>query len=171
MMVVEDPKAVQACPIPSRGVNPRLQRVVDLFAQHSIEFDMLWSRAEAVALESTSVRVAAIDDLIQLKRLAGRPQDLTDIDSSGFAAVGRSTTVSDRRTAGASSWANWKVTWTENRDLLLDATPAATPAQRLAWLEEVLSLAYRAGALDNVVTEEARADGNKPSRDSAKAPR
>ena len=55
-------------------------RVVDLFAQHSIDFDMLWSRAEAVALASTSVRVATIDDLIQLKRLAGRPQDLTDIE-------------------------------------------------------------------------------------------
>ncbi len=45
-------------------------RIVDLFAQHVIDFDMLWSRAEAVALESTSVRIATIDDLIQLKRLA-----------------------------------------------------------------------------------------------------
>lgn len=79
--------------------------------------------------------------------------------------------MTDWRTAGASSWANWKVTWTENRDSLLDATLAATPAQRLAWLEEVLSLAYHAGALDPVVTEEARADGNEPSRNSAKAPR
>jgi hypothetical protein len=33
------------------------------------------------------------------------------------------------------------------RRQLLESTLAATPAQRLAWLEEVLEIAYRAGAL------------------------
>ncbi len=41
----------------------------------------------------------------------------------------------------------WDVTWDANRQALLDATCAATPAQRLAWLEDALRLAYRAGAL------------------------
>ena len=55
-------------------------RAVDVFVEHPIEFEQLWSRAEEVVLESTSVRVASIPDLIQLKRIAGRPQDLADIE-------------------------------------------------------------------------------------------
>ena len=55
-------------------------RAVDIFVENPIEFEQLWSRAEQFALESTSVRVASIPDLIQLKRLAGRPQDLVDIE-------------------------------------------------------------------------------------------
>jgi hypothetical protein len=41
----------------------------------------------------------------------------------------------------------WDATWEGARKQLLKSTLAATPAQRLAWLEEVLELAYRAGAL------------------------
>ncbi len=41
----------------------------------------------------------------------------------------------------------WNATWEGARKQLLRSTLAATPAQRLAWLEEVLELAYRAGAL------------------------
>jgi hypothetical protein len=59
--------------------NPMLE--VDLFAEHPIEFEGLWNRAEIVTLTSTAVRIAAIPDLVHLKRLAGRPQDLTDIEA------------------------------------------------------------------------------------------
>lgn len=41
----------------------------------------------------------------------------------------------------------WDATWEGARQQLLESTLAATPAQRLAWLEEILSIAYRAGAL------------------------
>ena len=41
----------------------------------------------------------------------------------------------------------WDATWAGARKQLLESTLAATPAQRLAWLEEMLELAYRAGAL------------------------
>mgnify|MGYP000902703490 CR=1 FL=1 len=37
--------------------------------------------------------------------------------------------------------------WTADEQNLLAATLAATPAQRLAWLEEALRLAYASGAL------------------------
>ncbi len=53
---------------------------VDLFVEHPIEFDLLWSRAEVTDLGPLSVRIAAIPDLIALKRLANRPQDLIDIE-------------------------------------------------------------------------------------------
>ncbi len=59
--------------------NPMLE--VDLFAEHPIDFDELWGRAAVVHLTHVAVRVASIRDLIHLKRLAGRPQDLADVEA------------------------------------------------------------------------------------------
>lgn len=50
----------------------------------------------------------------------------------------------------------WDATWEGARRQLLISILAATPAQRLAWLEELLELARRAGALDRQL--EARDD-------------
>ncbi len=54
-------------------------REVDLFVESPMEFDGLWNRADLMNLGTVDVRVAAIPDLITLKRMAGRPQDLADI--------------------------------------------------------------------------------------------
>lgn len=59
--------------------NPMLE--VDLFAEHPVDFEELWNRAEIIKLTETEVRIASIRDLIRLKRLAGRPQDLADIEA------------------------------------------------------------------------------------------
>ncbi len=60
--------------------NPMIE--VDLFVEHAVEFEGLWERSKTVRLsEKTEVRVAGIDDLITLKQLAGRPQDLRDIEA------------------------------------------------------------------------------------------
>jgi hypothetical protein len=58
--------------------NPML--IVDLFVEDPIPFEDLWGRSETISLGDTSVRVAAIGDLISMKRRAGRPQDLLDIE-------------------------------------------------------------------------------------------
>ena len=56
-------------------------REVDLFVEHPIDFDELWNRSEIINLSHTVARIASIPDLIRLKRLAGRPQDLADIEA------------------------------------------------------------------------------------------
>ena len=52
----------------------------------------------------------------------------------------------------AESSVPWDATWEGARRQLLESTLAASPAQRLAWLEEVLDFAYRAGALGTTPT-------------------
>lgn len=41
----------------------------------------------------------------------------------------------------------WPVTWEEVKEAELDDALRATPAQRLAWLEEALEFARQAGVL------------------------
>lgn len=54
---------------------------LDIMASVPIGFDELWAEGVDVRLERTTVRVAAIDHLIRMKRDAGRPQDLTDVEA------------------------------------------------------------------------------------------
>jgi predicted nucleotidyltransferase len=58
--------------------NPLL--TVDLFAREPIPFEELWSRADTVTLGGRTIHIASIEDLIRMKRLAGRPQDAVDIE-------------------------------------------------------------------------------------------
>lgn len=58
--------------------NPML--TVDVFVDHPIPFAALRSRAEKVMIDAVPVYICSIDDLIALKQLAGRPQDLIDIE-------------------------------------------------------------------------------------------
>jgi hypothetical protein len=54
--------------------------VVDLLVGQANRVEELMSRATEIELGGGVVRIAAIDDLIAMKRLAGRPQDLLDIE-------------------------------------------------------------------------------------------
>jgi hypothetical protein len=56
-------------------------RAIDVFLEHLLPFEELWARSELKTLRRTYVRIAGIDDLIALKRLAGRPHDLQDVEA------------------------------------------------------------------------------------------
>lgn len=52
---------------------------VDIFVRHPIDFELLYAGSKSVDLGGASIRICGIDHLIELKRRAGRPQDLDDI--------------------------------------------------------------------------------------------
>jgi hypothetical protein len=54
---------------------------IDLFVREPFDFDAVHRRAVRVALDSTTVTVIALDDLVVLKRQAGRARDLEDIEA------------------------------------------------------------------------------------------
>jgi hypothetical protein len=53
---------------------------IDIFVESPIDFAELWRDAIEVPLDGVPLRVASIPHLIALKRIAGRPQDLADIE-------------------------------------------------------------------------------------------
>ncbi len=54
---------------------------VDIFASEPFDFESTYRRAIRVDLGRTEAPVLALNDLIDLKRAAGRPQDLADIEA------------------------------------------------------------------------------------------
>lgn len=55
-------------------------RVVDLLLKPEIPFEELLARSQEACVGEARVKIASLDDLIVLKRHAGRPQDLVDIE-------------------------------------------------------------------------------------------
>ncbi len=60
---------------------------VDIFVAEPLPFEVAYARAIRVPLERTEATLVSLDDLIALKRLAGRPMDLQDI--AGLEALRR----------------------------------------------------------------------------------
>jgi len=52
----------------------------DIFVEAPMPFEELYRRASRAKIGNAEVPIAAIDDLIAMKRAAGRPLDLEDID-------------------------------------------------------------------------------------------
>lgn len=116
---------------------------VDIFVHHPIPFPDLSARAERVVIADVPVYICSIDDLIALKQQAGRPQDLINIE--------KLRRIQEKNVANAKPAPEeehlWPVTWDEVKEAELDDALRATPAQRLARLEEALRLAWKAGAI------------------------
>lgn len=58
--------------------NPLLS--IDLFVKQPISYEELITRAVTMELEGIKVKVCSIDDLITMKKIAGRDKDLADIE-------------------------------------------------------------------------------------------
>lgn len=54
---------------------------VDLFVREPFDFDAAYTSTEEIRLESTIVRVVPRQLLIEMKRRAGRPRDLEDVEA------------------------------------------------------------------------------------------
>ncbi len=54
---------------------------VDLFIEPPLAFGELFGRSEILELENHATRVCSLDDLIDMKRRTGRPQDALDVEN------------------------------------------------------------------------------------------
>jgi hypothetical protein len=54
---------------------------VDLFVEKPFDFEQAYARGVQVSLDTTTATVASLEDLIALKRAAGRPLDLADVQA------------------------------------------------------------------------------------------
>ena len=52
-----------------------------IFVEHPIPFDELWRDSQLMELGTAVVRVASIAHLIEMKRIANRPEDQLDIEA------------------------------------------------------------------------------------------
>lgn len=126
------------------GFRPRAPVDPLAFADPAIRQE--WIRDKGMRVFSLWDPSKAIPDLVHLKRLAGRPQDLADIEALELILRRRENPMSGdggRETPRD----DWGVGWEAHRIHQLTLALRATPAQRLAWLEEAIMLAHRAGAL------------------------
>ena len=116
-------------------------RRVELFVEDA-GFEGLWNRSALVPLAGMQVRVASIDDLVALKRTAGRTQDLADVVALQQLRGLRPDAMSEPiREEG-----DWAVSFeAHQRSQLIQIARETTPAQRLAWLEEMIELARHVG--------------------------
>ena len=62
-------------------LDPGGHLLVDLFVKSPLPFDELYADSKAVRIDRHQVHIASIDHLIDMKRRAGRIQDLADIEA------------------------------------------------------------------------------------------
>ena len=109
---------------------------VDLFIREQADFDAFWARAETKYVDGLPVRTASIEDLLEMKRAAGRPVDREDIERLEQIRTQRRRPPRARDAALDDPWRAG--TWQGMRDAQFHAGLAATPAQRIAELEEMI---------------------------------
>jgi predicted nucleotidyltransferase len=80
---VTDPQLLKRAPLVALITRSGRLDLIDIehLAGAPSSYDQLRTRALVVALEGFQIAVAGLDDLVRMKRAAGRPQDLIDIAS------------------------------------------------------------------------------------------
>jgi hypothetical protein len=125
-------------------VDPDTRRFVDLFTDLPISFSAMHAEGLSVALADTITRVVSIAHLIALKRLTAQPMDRVDIDD--LETILRE--VSRPAPEGPKSQDDWGDLSHEGARLtLLRTTMGWSPAERVRRVEDLIDLAYQAGAL------------------------
>jgi hypothetical protein len=56
------------------------RRTVDLFVEYPVDFEELWRNSVVLDLGDFNLRIASIEHLIAMKKMASRPKDLDDIE-------------------------------------------------------------------------------------------
>ena len=118
---------------------------IDLFIRERPDFEAFWVRAETKHVDGTPVRIASIEDLLEMKRAAGRPGDREDIERLEQILAARRRPPRVRDAALDDPWQT--CTWQGARDAQFRAGLAATPTQRIAELEEMIEF-VREASLD-----------------------
>jgi predicted nucleotidyltransferase len=67
----------------------QIDRQIDVFVDTPIPFETLYAARENVALGGTNAPTASINHLIEMKTIAGRPQDISDIHKLRFLQMQR----------------------------------------------------------------------------------
>jgi hypothetical protein len=114
--------------------------VVDLFLEPPLPFEDLWQRSVVMTMRGVPVRVVMLDDLIELKRRAGRPEDDADI-----ACPHRDQT--DSWGAAVTHEFPHDGRLPPDREALLRTTLALSVDERVGWLEAMIAIAIESGAL------------------------
>ena len=108
---------------------------IDLFIRDRPGFEAFWARAETKHVDEIPVRIASIEDLLAMKRAAGRSGDREDIERLEQILADRRRPPRARDAALDDPWR--ACTWQGARDAQFRAGLAATPAQRIEELEEM----------------------------------
>jgi hypothetical protein len=124
-------------------------REVDLFVEHPMDFDELWQRSVEMDIGKTRVRIASIPDLVHSSDLPDGRRTFK-ISKRWRRSKGAMHPVDDQ------PGDDWECSFEATRKRQLASGSEATPAQRLAWLEEAIALAHASGALPR----RRRADGS-----------
>lgn len=60
---------------------PRFDKTIDVFIKNPIEFEELYKRRISLNVSGLRISLISLDDLITLKKLANRKQDISDIEA------------------------------------------------------------------------------------------
>ncbi|MYD69207.1 MAG: hypothetical protein F4W89_00455 [Acidobacteria bacterium] len=115
---------------------------IDLFIRERSDFEAFWARAETKHVDGLPVRIASIEDLLAMKRAAGRSGDREDIERLEQILADRRRPPRARDAALDDPWQ--ACTWQGMRDAQFRAGLAATPAQRIEELEDMIEFVHEA---------------------------